>query len=417
MNKRPHDSDFLTTELLRKYRDGTLSPEEAQQVARLQDDPFYADALTGVEQLPDGETFTRQTNDLRQQLQARLRQPTRPQYTQYAGRIAATVLLLLVSAYLIYMFVDSSATEIVEEEMAPAPVALPPATSGEAPQPLTYLSPEDLAPPSLPSKTPPVVPIISPVADEAAIMDSEVALSEAIVSDRPASDFKKETPVPEELRSKALADQPSSQVRVQGVLPLPKPANTQTVVGQVVDADTQEPLPGANVLVKNTSLGVVTDMEGQFTMQVPPGRTLMFSSVGYSSTELDSLSSDMKIALSPDVASLSEVVVVGYGTQKKSDPASTPATPVGGMRSFKQYLQEALRHPPEVAVEEVKGTVKVDFMVGADGTLSNFRIDQGLCAACDQEAIRLIREGPPWQPSTEEDVPTQEKVTVKVKFK
>ena len=87
------------------------------------------------------------------------------------------------------------------------------------------------------------------------------------------------------------------------------------------------------------------------------------------------------------------------------------------MRSFKQYLKESLRYPPEVAVEEVKGTVKVDFMVGADGTLSNFRIDKSLCAACDQEAIRLIREGPPWKPSTEEDVPTEEKVTVKVKFK
>ena len=64
MNKLPHNSDFLSAELLRKYRDDTLSPEEAQQVARLRDDPFHTDALAGVEQLPDGETFTRQTADL-----------------------------------------------------------------------------------------------------------------------------------------------------------------------------------------------------------------------------------------------------------------------------------------------------------------------------------------------------------------
>ena len=418
MNKLPHDSDFLSAELLRKYRDGTLSPEEAQQVARLRDDPFHADALTGVKQLPDGETFMRQTADLRQQLQGRLRQPTRPWYIQYGGRIAATVLLLLVSSYVIYTFVTPSTIEIAEEEMAPAPAASPLAKPQEAPQPLAYLSPEDLVTPSLISRMPSIAPVITPVADEAVAEDVVLLSEDNISSDIPASELSEEAPaLSEELRSKAPADQPSSPIRVRGVSPMPQPANTQVVVGQVVDADTQEPLPGVNVLVKNTTLGVVTNIDGEFTMQVPFDRTLIFSSIGYSSTEVDSLSLDMNIALSPDMSSLSEVVVVGYGTQREADPASTAATPVGGMRSFKQYLKESLRHPPEVAVEEVKGTVKVDFMVGADGTLSNFRIDKSLCAACDQEAIRLIREGPPWKPSTEEDVPTEEKVTVKVKFK
>ena len=415
MNKLPHDSDFLSAELMRKHRDGTLTPEEAQQIARLQDDPFHADALTGIEQLPDGETFTRQTADLRQQLQGRLHQPSRPWYIQYGGRIAATVLLLLVSSYVIYTFVTPSTIEIAEEEMAPAPAASPLAKPQEAPQPLAYLSPEDLVTPSLISRMPSIAPVITPVADEAVAEDVVLELSEDnISSDIPAEEAPA---LSEELRSKAPADKPASQIRVRGVSPMPQPANTQVVVGQVVDADTQEPLPGVNVLVKNTTLGVVTNMDGEFIIEIPLNRSLIFSSIGYSSTEVDSLSLDMNIALSPDVASLSEVVVVGYGTQRKADPASTAATPVGGMRSFKQYLKESLRHPPEVAVEEVKGTVKVDFMVGADGTLSDFRINKSLCAACDQEAIRLIREGPPWKPSTEEDVPTEEKVTVKVKFK
>ena len=419
MNKLPHDSDFLSAELLRKYRDGTLSPEEAQQVARLRDDPFHADALTGVEQLPDGETFTRQTADLREQLQGRLRQPSRPWYIQYAGRIAATVMLLLVSSYVIYTFVTPSTIEIAEEEMAPAPAASPLAKPQEAPPPLAYLSPEDLVTPSLISRMPSIAPVITPVADEAVAEDVVLELSEDnISSDIPASELSEEAPaLSEELRSKAPADQPSSQKRVRGVSPMPQPANTQVVVGQVVDADTQEPLPGVNVLVKDTTLATITNIEGQFAMQIPVGRSLSFSFIGYEAVEVEASSSPLSIALSPDVASLSEVVVVGYGTQRKADPASTAATPVGGMRSFKQYLKESLRHPPEVAVEEVKGTVKVDFMVGADGTLSDFRINKSLCAACDQEAIRLIREGPPWKPSTEEDMPTEEKVTVKVKFK
>ena len=204
--------------------------------------------------------------------------------------------------------------------MAPAPAASPLAKPQEAPPPLAYLSPEDLITPSLISRMPSIAPVITPVADEAVAEDVVLELSEDnISSDIPASELSKEAPaLSEELRSKAPADQPSSPVRVRGVSPMPQPANTQVVVGQVVDADTQEPLPGVNVLVKDTTLATITNIEGQFAMQIPVGRSLSFSFIGYEAVEVEASSSPLSIALSPDVASLSEVVVVGLRHPEKS---------------------------------------------------------------------------------------------------
>ncbi|MGI6814785.1 SusC/RagA family TonB-linked outer membrane protein [Bacteroides sp. KG123] len=88
-----------------------------------------------------------------------------------------------------------------------------------------------------------------------------------------------------------------------------------TVNGLVVDA-TGEPVIGASVVEKGTSNGIVTDINGKFTLNVKPGATLKVSFVGYQPQEVKATST-MKIVLKEDTELLDEVVVVGYGTQKK----------------------------------------------------------------------------------------------------
>ncbi|UZH55872.1 TonB-dependent receptor [Salinimicrobium tongyeongense] len=92
------------------------------------------------------------------------------------------------------------------------------------------------------------------------------------------------------------------------------------VSGIVVDAETGTPLPGANILEKGTSNGVMTDFDGNFEILVPADATLVVSYVGYTSHEVPvEGNSKLTINLKPDAATLDEVVVVGYGTQKKAN--------------------------------------------------------------------------------------------------
>ncbi|WOD42787.1 SusC/RagA family TonB-linked outer membrane protein [Hwangdonia lutea] len=94
-------------------------------------------------------------------------------------------------------------------------------------------------------------------------------------------------------------------------------AQNVNVSGNVQD-DTGYPIPGANVLVKGTNTGTVTDFDGNFIINdVQIGSTLIFSYIGYITQEVVVANSDnLNIQLLPDIAQLSEVVVVGYGTQK-----------------------------------------------------------------------------------------------------
>lgn len=95
---------------------------------------------------------------------------------------------------------------------------------------------------------------------------------------------------------------------------------TITMSGKVTD-DLEEPLPGVNVLIKGTIQGTVTDINGQYTLEMPrDAEALVFSYVGFITEEIAiGGRSVVDVILTPDILALSEVVVVGYGTQRKSD--------------------------------------------------------------------------------------------------
>lgn len=88
------------------------------------------------------------------------------------------------------------------------------------------------------------------------------------------------------------------------------------VKGVVTDSN-GEPIIGANVVVKGTTNGTITDLDGKFTMNVPGNAILQISFIGYIMQEVPATGANMKIALRDDTQKLDEVVVVGYGTQKK----------------------------------------------------------------------------------------------------
>jgi TonB-linked SusC/RagA family outer membrane protein len=95
---------------------------------------------------------------------------------------------------------------------------------------------------------------------------------------------------------------------------------TRTITGKVTSQEDPEGLPGVNVIEKYTSNGTVTNVNGVYSLNVSEGATLVFSSVGYTREEvLVGNMSVIDLVMNPDIKQLEELVVVGYGTQKKEN--------------------------------------------------------------------------------------------------
>lgn len=125
----------------------------------------------------------------------------------------------------------------------------------------------------------------------------------------------------------------------------------KVVSGQVTDAGTDEPLPGVNILIKDAAgQGTVTDLDGQYTITVPDNQAvLLFSFIGYQSEEVPvGTKNTINVSLVQDIASLDEVVVIGYGTVKRRDLT-------GSVASIK--AEEIMQTPTHNAIEAVMGRV------------------------------------------------------------
>ena len=112
----------------------------------------------------------------------------------------------------------------------------------------------------------------------------------------------------------------------RGSAPLPaEMQQAKKITGTVTDA--MGPVIGASVVIKGTSNGVATDFDGNFTLQASPGQTLVISYIGYLTKEVKVTGqNNYQITLEEDKKVLDEVVVVGYGTMKKSDISGASAT-------------------------------------------------------------------------------------------
>ena len=105
-------------------------------------------------------------------------------------------------------------------------------------------------------------------------------------------------------------------------------AQSRTVTGKVSSVDEPDGIPGVNVRVQGTTLGAITDLDGSYSVSVPEGsEVLTFSFVGFLTQEVTiGNRSSINVILEPDVKVLSEVVVVGYGTQERREVTGSVAS-------------------------------------------------------------------------------------------
>lgn len=163
------------------------------------------------------------------------------------------------------------------------------------------------------------------------------------------------------------------------------PIINSTLSGEVVDATTKEALPGAVVQIKGTTHGVSTDANGTFkfvTGQKLP-YTLVVSFMGYEKTEIVATGPTITIALKETVNQLNEVVVVGYGTQKRSDLTGAVAS----------VSQQALAQPVSSFERVLQGSIagaQVTQVSGQPGAAVSIRIRGGSSVTAGNEPLYVI---------------------------
>ena len=91
------------------------------------------------------------------------------------------------------------------------------------------------------------------------------------------------------------------------------------ITGVVMAEGEPDPVIGANIMVKGTTVGTITDFDGNFVIEANVGEVLVISYMGYKTQEVKAIAAPMRITLIPDNVMLEEVVAIGYGTMKKSD--------------------------------------------------------------------------------------------------
>jgi TonB-dependent starch-binding outer membrane protein SusC len=162
-------------------------------------------------------------------------------------------------------------------------------------------------------------------------------------------------------------------------------AQDKQVTGKVTDSKTGAGLAGASVTVKGTKLGVQTAADGSFTINMPANATaLVVSSSGYGLQTITVTGNTANVVLAENSANLNEVIVVGYGTQRKKDLTGAVAS-VGA----KDFVKGALQSPEQLIMGKVAG-VQITTNGGAPGSGSTIRIRGGASLNASNDPLIVI---------------------------
>ena len=206
------------------------------------------------------------------------------------------------------------------------------------------------------------------------------------------------------------------------------------VSGTVLMAHTKEPIAGANVIVRNTTHGTLTDIDGNFNLQAQKGDVIQISHIGFQTQSIivkDEVS--LTIPLNDEVQYLNETVVMGYVPEEKRQLAKAerpdsqteevfevveemPQFPGGDVEVMK-FIGRTTKYPIPALEAKIEGRVIVQFVVGKDGSISDIEIYKGVNPDLDAEAIRVIGAMPKWIPGKQRGKNVAVKYCLPINFK
>lgn len=411
-NKKTDLSDFL------RYRDDKLSGEERNSFEReLQKDAFNEEAMDGLETISPDEAGS-DINELRNRIERRV--AGKRKYTAY--RIAASIAILIGITAIILMTTrkstpDRIAQNVIEPESLSVPENRPVIIlkSPQANQNTRRKNPEN--------NTAVIPENKKDISDTSAYRELGGLQTPAAVQNKSA-----EIPPTSSLSLKSAKAEralsrinPEVSVRARSIVS-DRSLSRFSVKGKILSSEDNMPVPGATVVIKGTTKGVITDPEGNFNLELPDssGMTLVASIIGMESKEFETTpDSEQIIKLNPSLTALNEVVVVGYGIRNEDENEADregfyPPHPISGKSAFDKYIHENLHRPDSLPGQKI--IVVISFIVRSNGSIDNILIVRSPGKVFSDEAMRLIKSGPGWEPASKNGKPVEERVRVRLRF-
>ena len=367
---------------LNDYIQGNRRGKEANRLEReALNDPFLQGALDGFDAV-EGDHV-----QIIEQLEEKYRHPVVVHHSEkrrfyYWAAAAAVLLLIGFGAYFFFEKNEQNLPAFAENKPVKQEMILPADTSvSETNQETEPLLAEkitkEVAPAQAEQATSPVI-----INDEAAAADT-YSVSK--------SDLSEEAPLIAEIANKE-----------------PK----QTISGKITD-ENGEPLVGVSIVEKGTQKGTVSNADGTFTLQLPAddSSNLIASYLGYKPQEINPSLMGQTVMLKQDNAALSEVVVVGYGTQKKTAVTGAVSNVLEGKVAGidvttqsvfgEKEFQAWCKQKADKTVCGGKGaSVKVSFFIDENGKPSNIEYKKYSCEDAKIEMGNLLASSPVWTKTT-----------------
>ena len=191
--------------------------------------------------------------------------------------------------------------------------------------------------------------------------------------------------------------------------------NTNFISGTVLDGDSKEPVSNVSIFSNDKSIGK-TDEKGQFKIADSLlGNKINLVAPNFENTEINI----NKNAGEPLIIPLkAELIFIDLKNNKtwKYNPSEHSAQPTISPNDYLKYLKKNLKKPKQAIDNQIVGNVTVEFNVNKEGKLSDFKIIESLGYGCDEEAIRIIKEGPSWMPKVSGGEPRRQRVRQEVNF-
>ncbi len=458
------------------YLRGILSNKERYDLEReITKDPFLEDALDGFAGL-DSNELENDLQILNNRLQEKLKKPEKRKIIPLLRIAAGFILLAGLGTIIMYLAFENNSKNKLAENMAvpDSTININTIPANEARRLLDSVNEanekemlaQNVARESEKQKkkenTDKTYKITNPPkaentqSDEVEPEASEPVLSmEYNANNKPKSD-KEEAELMKVQPMAVVPAAPDSFADKKIVTPQKGKEMTLMVHGEVFDALTDEPIPGVTIIT-DSDRGTITDLNGDFQINLKNDSTLNIAFVGYQSQKInlkDLNDNNLKIAMKADQMALDEVVVMGYGTRKKqettgavshidgsqltgippdrsygvsmkaeksvkekwvditySDSLVAHCYPEGGIKSFERYIRKNSRLKPETPQH-----IKIRLKVESDGSLSEINIVSNLNPEYDQEARRLLQEGPVWKPAQLNQNAVSETIDIVITF-
>ncbi len=439
---------------IQKYLNNQLSQAERHDLEKKAlDDPFANEAWEGFDQFEDPEIAS-DLAELQSRLEKRLITPT----YNFNLRIAAAVVLLIGFGFILYYYVPNS-TQTTNRELAlnddksvnedkleqspnfekdteASPSENSPTEKSKAVTVDEIQTPQQLSE----EETQKELSILNEQKESNTLAETNaLALTDKKLKDSepPAS-----AEVTEALQGRvagveisrlnrsesiSLAEEKALQKSAKKASPAPTAPQAssssamRTISGRVISGSDNTGLPGVSIIIPQSTTGTVTDVNGNFKLNIDQNTEIILASfIGFETSEIEiSSNNEVEVVMNEDVSQLSEVVITGYSSNQ-DDPTSIEyerALPEIGSWQLNRYIKEQLIYPKLADSLQIEGRVVLQFIVTSEGKLIDFKVLKSLGYGCDEEAIRLIKNGPAWIPAKENDIPIDREVRMTIRFK